>query len=48
MKTEKEIKERLQWLIKALDDPDNQTEKQQIKLYAQIDLIKWLGVENER
>lgn len=47
MKTEKEIKERLNWLIKALDDPDNQTENQQIKLYAQIDFIKWLGVENE-
>ena len=47
MKTEKEIKERLQWLINALDDPDNQTEKQQIKLYAQIDFIKWLEVKNE-
>ena len=46
MKSEKEIKERLDWLIKALDDPDNQTEIQQIKLYTQIDFIKWLGVKN--
>lgn len=48
MKTEKEIKERLKWLLQALDDPDNQTENQQIKLYAQIDLIKWLEVEDAR
>ena len=48
MKTEKEIKERLKWLIKALDDPDNQTEIQQIKLYAQIDFIRWLGIKNDR
>ena len=26
---------------------DNQTEIQQAKLYAQIDLIMWLGVKNE-
>lgn len=44
MKTENEIKERLNWLIKALDDEDNQTESQQIKIWAQIDFIKWLGV----
>lgn len=47
MKTEKEIKERLNWLVKALDDSDNQTEIQKVKLHAQIDLIKWLEVENE-
>lgn len=47
MKTEEEIKQRLKWLIKALDDPDNQTEIQQAKLYAQIDLIMWLGVNND-
>lgn len=44
MKTEQEIKTKLEWLIKALDDPENQTMLQQCKLYAQIDLIKWLGV----
>lgn len=48
MKTEKEIKERLDWLIKALDDPDNQTEIQKVKLHAQIDFIRWLGVKNAR
>ena len=45
MKTEEEIRQRLNWLIKALDDPDNQTEIQQAKLYTQIDFIKWLGVK---
>ncbi|MBQ1988283.1 MAG: hypothetical protein II234_00065 [Clostridia bacterium] len=44
MKTEEQIKERLKWLINALDDEDNQTECQQVKLWAQIDFIKWLGV----
>ena len=42
MKTKEEIQKRLDWLIKALDDKDNQTETQQIKLYAQIDLIHWM------
>lgn len=46
MKTENEIKERLKWLIQALDDPENQCEKMQIKLWTQIDFIKWLGVQN--
>ena len=45
MKTEEEIRKRLDWLIKALDDEDNQTQIQQCKLYAQIDFIKWLGVK---
>ena len=44
MKTEEEIKAKLQWLIKALDDEDNQTESQQVKLWAQIDFCRWLGV----
>ena len=44
MKTEKEIQERLNWLVNALDDADNKTQLQQAKLYAQIDFIKWLGV----
>ena len=46
MKTEEEIKDKLQWLIKALDDEDNQGELQQTKLWAQIDFIRWLGVKN--
>lgn len=45
MKTEKEIKERLEWLINSTYDKDNQSELQQAKLYAQIDFIKWLGVQ---
>ena len=46
MKTEEEIKDKLQWLIKALDDEDNQGEIQQTNLWAQIDFIRWLGVKN--
>lgn len=46
MKTEEEIKQRLKWLIKALDDPDNQIDNIQTRLWAQIDFIRWLGVEN--
>ena len=45
MKTENEIRERLNWLIKALDDEENQSEIQQAKLWAMIDFIKWLGVK---
>ena len=44
MKTENEIRERLNWLLKALDDEENQNEMQQAKLWAMIDFIKWLGV----
>lgn len=44
MKTENEIRERLNWLIKALDDEENKNEIQQAKLWAQIDFIKWMGV----
>ena len=42
MKTIEEIEQRKEWIIKALDDSDNQTETQQIKLYAQLDLINWV------
>lgn len=45
MKTEKEIQERLEWLIAAIYDKDNQSDLAQAKLYAQIDLIKWMGVQ---
>ena len=45
MKTESEIRERLEWLINAAYDKDNQTELQQAKIYAQIDLLKWIGVQ---
>lgn len=44
MRTDKELQEMKEWLIKALDDPENQDEKQQIKLYAKLDLLRWLGV----
>ena len=46
MKTEQEIKERLQWLIKALDEPENQLDNIQTRLWAQIDFIRWLEVKN--
>ena len=42
MKTIEEIEKKKEWIIKALDDSDNQTEAQQIKLYAQLDLINWI------
>ena len=45
MKSEQEIRTRLEWLLKAIDDPENQSEMMQSKLFAQIDFIKWLGVE---
>lgn len=45
MKTEKEIQERLEWLINATYDKDNRSELAQAKLYAQIDFIKWMGVK---
>lgn len=47
MKTEAEIKAKLQWLIKALDEEENQSDITQTKLYAQIDFIRWLGVSND-
>ena len=42
MKTEKEIREKLEWLLKAVDDEDNQSENQQIKLWTQIDFCNWI------
>lgn len=47
MKTEEEIKAKLKWLIKAIDDIENQDDITQCKLWAQIDIIRWLGVEND-
>ena len=47
MKSEDEIKSRLQWLIAALDEFDNQSEIMQVKLYAQIDFIKWVLQEDK-
>ena len=46
MRSEDEIKSRLQWLISALDELENQSEIMQVKLYAQIDLIKWILQED--
>lgn len=42
MKSEQEIKDRLKWLLKAVDDEENKAEISQIKLWEQIELIKWL------
>ncbi|MBQ2391393.1 MAG: hypothetical protein II306_06450 [Clostridia bacterium] len=45
MKTEIEIKERLEWLLRAVDDEENQISTVQTQLWAQIDFItKFLGV----
>lgn len=42
MRSEKEIKEMKEWLLKALDDEDNQGEFQQAQIYAKLDLLRWL------
>ena len=42
MKTEKEIREKLEWLLKAVDDEDNQQELMQVKLWTQIDFCNWI------
>ena len=42
MRTQEEIKSRLQWLLKAVDDEENQNEITQAQLWQQIDFIKWL------
>lgn len=47
MRSEDEIRERLQWLIAVLDESENQSEIMQVKLYAQIDFIKWVLQEVE-
>ena len=48
MRSEDEIKSRLQWLIAALDESENQSNIMQVKLYAQIDFIKWLLQEDNQ
>lgn len=42
MRTENEIKERLEWAKKALDDEDNASELDQIKLWQWIDALTWV------
>ena len=42
MKSIEEIEAKKEWILKALNDDDNQTEAQQIKLWAQLDLINWI------
>lgn len=45
MRTEEEIINRIEWIKNAINDEDNDTEFMQIKLYAQLDILKW--VKNE-
>lgn len=42
MKSIEELNKKLEWLLKAVDDEENQSEIQQIKLWTQIDLINWI------
>ena len=42
MRTEEEIKSKLKWLLRAVDEEENQSEVMQVKLWQQIDFIKWL------
>lgn len=44
MKSLEEIEKMKEWLIKALDDEENQSELMQVKLYAKLDLLRWLEV----
>lgn len=45
MRSEDEIINRIEWIKNAINDEDNDTEFMQIKLYAQLDILKW--VKNE-
>lgn len=50
MRTNEEIIKRKEWVLKALDEEENQGEIRQIQLYAQLDLLKWLecGTSDEQ
>lgn len=41
-RTNEEIQKRYDWLLKAVDDENNQDIKTQCKLWSQIDFILWL------
>lgn len=42
MRTEKEMQEMKEWIIKALEAEENQSEMQQVKLWAKLDLLRWM------
>ena len=42
MKSEEEIRKRIEWVKKAINDPDNDTTFAQCRLYAQLDQLKWV------
>ena len=42
MKSEQEIQAKLEWLLKAVDDEENQQEAVQIRLWAQINCLLWV------
>lgn len=48
MRTEEEIKNKLKWLLNAVDDVENQNEIIQAKLWSQIDFIRWLINDDEK
>ena len=50
MRTKEEIIRKKEWVLKALDEEENQGEIRQIQLYAQLDLLKWLecGTSDEQ
>ena len=47
MKSIEKLNKKLEWLLKAIDDEENQSEIQQVKLWAQIDLLRWI-LEKEK
>lgn len=42
MKNEQEIKERIQWLVTAIDEEENDNKIMQAKLWYAIDMLKWV------
>ena len=47
MKTEQEIKEKLEWLNKAIYNRENQSELVQCKLYSAVDTLNWVLRESK-
>lgn len=41
-RTNEEVQKRYEWLLKAVDEEENQDDITQAKLWSQIDFILWL------
>ena len=47
MRSEDEIKKRIEWTKKAINDKDCDTTFMQVKLYAQLEMLEWVLQEVE-